>query len=141
MHCCLKRLIYIKTNFFLYLVHLLKSYIYLYIWEHWWEQNIFCSFTIPQAFWQSSALGALCTLGTSVVLYSLPQATLMSPAKEETRVCGHIYIYILYMVFIWAKIFPFHIDSWPEWDSNPWPCAYRAHALTTELSSQTMSGA
>ena len=58
--------------------------------EHWWEQNIFCSFTTPQAFWQSSAPGALSTLVTSVVLYSLTRATLMSPGKDETRVCGYI---------------------------------------------------
>ena len=66
--------------------------------EHWWEQNTLCSFTTPQAFWQSSAPGALCTLGTSVVLYSLIQATLMSPGmdegKDETRVCVYIYMYI-----------------------------------------------
>ena len=23
----------------------------------------------------------------------------------------------------------FYIESWPEWDSNPRPRAYRAHAL------------
>ena len=57
--------------------------------EHWLEQNIFCSFTTPQAFWQSSAPGALSTLVTSVVLYSLNEATLMSPLKNETRVCGY----------------------------------------------------
>ena len=67
--------------------------------EHWWEQNIFCSFTTPQAFWQSSAHGALSTLVTSVVLYSLTQATLKSPEKNETRVCGYIYIYI----YIWKN--------------------------------------
>ena len=27
---------------------------------------------------------------TSVALYSLTQATLMSPEKDETRVCGYI---------------------------------------------------
>ena len=62
--------------------------------EHWWEQYIFCSFTTPQAFWQSSAPGALSTLVTIVVLYSLTRATLISPGKDETRVCGYIYIYI-----------------------------------------------
>ena len=62
--------------------------------EHWWEQNIFCSFTAPQAFWQSSALGALSTLGKSVVLYSLTAGTLMSSGKDETRVCGYtLWIY------------------------------------------------
>ena len=44
----------------------------------------------PQVFWQSSAPDALSTLVTSVVLYSLTQATLMSPGKDETRVCGYI---------------------------------------------------
>ena len=50
----------------------------------------FCSFTTPQAFWQSSAPRALSNLVTSVVLYSLTQATLMSPGKDQTRVCGYI---------------------------------------------------
>ena len=44
-----------------------------------------------QAFWQSSAPGVLSTLVTSVVLYSLTRATLMSPGKDETRVCGYIH--------------------------------------------------
>ena len=35
---------------------------------------------------QSSVLCALSTLETSVVLYSLTQATLMSPGKSEQRV-------------------------------------------------------
>ena len=48
----------------------------------------FCSFTTPQAFWQSSAPGALSTLVTSAVHYSLTRATMMSPGKDETRVCG-----------------------------------------------------
>ena len=52
---------------------------------HWWEQNIFCSFTTPQAFWQSSAPGALSTLVTPVVLYSLTRATLMNPGKDEVK--------------------------------------------------------
>ena len=34
------------------------------------------------------------TLVTSVVLYLLTRAILMSPGKNETRVCGYIYIYI-----------------------------------------------
>ena len=38
-------------------------------------------------FWQSSAPRALSALVTSVVLYSLTRATLMSPGKDETRVC------------------------------------------------------
>ena len=63
--------------------------------ERWWEQNFFCSFTTPQAFSQSSASGALSTLVTSVVLYLLTRATLMSAGNDETRVCGYIYIYLL----------------------------------------------
>ena len=73
-------------------------YIYIYIYilfiehsgEHWWQQNIFCLFNAPQAFGQSSAPGALNTLATSFVLYSLTQTTLMSPGKDETHVCGYI---------------------------------------------------
>ena len=45
---------------------------------------------IFSAFWQSSAPGALSTLVKSVVLYSLTSATLMSPGKDETRVCGYM---------------------------------------------------
>ena len=40
-----------------------------------------------------------------------------------------------------AKVFQWHIGSWPEWDSNPRLHAYRAHALTTELSGLTMRSA
>ena len=49
----------------------------------------------------------------------------------------YIYIYI-YDIHIGLRFFRFHIESWPEWDSNPRPRAYRAHALTTELSGRTM---
>ena len=37
-----------------------------------------------------TAPGASSTLVISVVLYSLTRATLMSPGKDETRVCGYI---------------------------------------------------
>ena len=60
-------------------------------WEHGWEQNIFCLLTTPQAFRQASARGDLSTLMTSVVLYSLTWATLMSPGIDKTRVCGYIH--------------------------------------------------
>ena len=74
--------------------------------EDWWEPNIFCFFTTPQAFRQSSAPGALSTLVTSAVLYSLTRATLMSPGKDETRVCGYIYIYIskLNKIFVMSEV-------------------------------------
>ena len=52
---------------------------------------------------QSSAPGALSTLVTSVVLYSLTRATLMSPGKDETRVCGYICIYIYLYIRINLK--------------------------------------
>ena len=68
--------------------------------EHWWEQNIFCSFITPQAFWHSSAPGALSTLVTSVVLYSLTRATVMSPGKDETNVCGYLHLYIYIYIYI-----------------------------------------
>ena len=42
-----------------------------------------------------------------------------------------IYVYILQFY----NYIPFYK---PEWDSNPQPHAYHAHALTTELSGQTM---
>ena len=52
-----------------------------------------------------------------------------------------LYIYIYIYIYIWysflAKIFLFHIESWPEWDSNQQPPAHHAHALTTELSGRT----
>ena len=54
------------------------------------KRIFFCSFNTPQAFWQSSALGAFSTLVTSVVLYSLTRATLMSRRKDETRVYGYM---------------------------------------------------
>ena len=58
--------------------------------------NTVCSFTIPQVFWQSSAPGALSTLVTSVVLYSLTRATMMSPGNDETHICGYtLWIYSL----------------------------------------------
>ena len=57
----------------------------------------------PQAYWQSSAPGALSTLVTSVVLYLLTRDTLMSPGKDETQVCGWIYIYIyIYILTLYA---------------------------------------
>ena len=49
-----------------------------------------------------------------------------------------IYIYIYIWYSFWAKVFQFDIESWPEWDSNPQPRAYHAHALTTELSGRTV---
>ena len=43
-----------------------------------------------------------------------------------------IYRYI-YIGFFWL-----HIESWSEWDLNLQPHAYNAHALTNELSDQTI---
>ena len=40
---------------------------------------------------QSSAPGAFSALVTSVVLYYLIRATLMSPGKDKTRFCGYIH--------------------------------------------------
>ena len=45
------------------------------------------------------ALYSLSTLVTSVVLYSLTRATLMSPGKDETRVCGYIILYIYHIIY------------------------------------------
>ena len=60
--------------------------------EHWWERNILCSFTTPQAFWRGSARGASSTLVTSIVLCSLARDALMSPGGGGTRVCGYVYV-------------------------------------------------
>ena len=46
-----------------------------------------CFVCSPQAFWLSSVRGTLSTLVTSVVLYPLMRATLMSPGQNETGVC------------------------------------------------------
>ena len=61
--------------------------------QHTDENKVFfvCS---TQTFWLSSAPGALSTLVTSVVLYSLTRATLMSREKDETRVYRDICIYM-----------------------------------------------
>ena len=80
-------------SFYIYNIYIYILYIY--------NSNIFCSFTTSQGFWQSSVPGALSTLVTSVVLYSLTSATLMSPEKEETRV--QIYIYILQYQIMWKQ--------------------------------------
>ena len=69
--------------------YICSEFIHWALWEYRWEQNIFCSFTTPQVFWQRSAPGDLSTLVTSVVLYWLTWATLMSPGKDVTRVCGY----------------------------------------------------
>ena len=49
----------------------------------------------------------------------------------------YLSIYLSYLS-IYLFVFRFHIESWPEWDSNPQPCVYHAHAQTTELSGRTM---
>ena len=54
----------------------------------------FCSFTTPQAFWQSSAPGALSTLVTSVVLLVNPSHT--DESWEGRNTCMWIII-ILYV--------------------------------------------
>ena len=69
---CIKNALFFKAVFFKIFI----LYIYIY--------------TTLQAFWQSSAPGALSSLVASVVLYSLTRATLTSPGKDETCVCGHI---------------------------------------------------
>ena len=48
-------------------------------------------------------------------------------------------IYPIYPIYgIQDEVFRFHIESCPEWDPNQRPHGLRAHALTTELSGQTM---
>ena len=62
-----------------------------------WAQETYIY--IAHIYIQSSAPGALSTLVTSVVLYSLTRATLLSPGKDEARVCGYIYIYIYIYIY------------------------------------------
>ena len=78
----------------------ISIYLYLYIRS---EQNIFCSFTTPQAFWQSSSTGALSTLVTSVALYSLTRAT--DESWEGRNTCLHTYIYIYTHIYIYIYIY------------------------------------
>ena len=72
-------------------IYICSEFIHWALWETLMRSEYFCSFTTPQAFWKSSAPGPLSTLVKSVVLYSLTRATLMSPGKNETRVCGYVY--------------------------------------------------
>ena len=52
------------------------------------------------------------------------------------HVCRGIFRYIWYS--FWAKVFWFHVESWPKWNTNPQPRVDCAHALTTELPDRTM---
>ena len=66
--------LYIYIYIYIYIIYIMYVYIlYIYI-------NVYIS----------SAPGVLNTVERSVVLYSLTRATLMSPVKDETRVCGYI---------------------------------------------------
>ena len=65
-----------QGNIYIYIIYIYIIYIYIYR-----ERE-----RIDRL--QSSAPGALSTLVTSVVLYSLTRATLISPGKDETRVFG-----------------------------------------------------
>ena len=60
-------------------IYILYIYIYIYIYIHtcMWIHTLW--------------IYSLSTLVTQGVLYSLTWATMMSPAKDETRVCGYIY--------------------------------------------------
>ena len=66
---------------YIYLYILIYIYIYIYIYI--------------------SSPGGLSTLVTSVVLYSLIRATLMSPGKDERRVCIYIFIYVLIVMVLY----------------------------------------
>ena len=91
--------------------------------------GVFCIFSTLYIHWTSlNYLFHACIIN----LLKLPFRVIL--AGFISRADGYICIYM----HTWAKVFRFHIESWPEWDSNPRPCAYRAHALTTELSGRTM---
>ena len=74
---------------------------YIYVYTYIYFIYIHIYIYIYKTFWQSSETGVLSTLVTSVVLYLLTRATVMSPGKEETRVCRYIYIYI----YIYIKLY------------------------------------
>ena len=74
----------LNFTIYIYIYTQIDIYIYIYMYVY--------VYTHTQAFWQSSAPSVLSTLVTSVVLYSLTRATLMSPGQDETRACGYIYI-------------------------------------------------
>ena len=63
-----------------------SEFIHWALWRTLMKTECFSSFTTPQSFWQSSAPCALRTLVTSVFLYSLTRAALMSLGKAEIRV-------------------------------------------------------
>ena len=73
--------------------------------EHWWERNIFCSFTMPQAFWQSPAPDGLNTLVTSVVLYSQPEPHWWVLGRTK-HVSVDIYIICVYVSTNYSKFLP-----------------------------------
>ena len=82
-------------------------YIYIYIYIYVYIYIYFCikmlsTLTIYTTYiYIYIYFGALSTLVTSVVLYLLTRATLMSPGKDESRACGYIYIYIYIFLYSW----------------------------------------
>ena len=75
-----------------------------------------------------------------IYIYTHTHTHTHTHTRTHTYIHTHIYIYIYIHIWFsyWAKVFWFHIESWPKWDLNPQPCAYHAYALTIELSGRTM---
>ena len=67
-----------------------SEFIYWALWRTMIRTKYFfvCS---PDPFWLCSVPGVLSTLVTSVVFYSLTQATLISPVQDKTHVCRYVH--------------------------------------------------
>ena len=79
--------------------------------------------------------------GSSTITCRVSLATI-DKNSHSSHIYGILMYICIYYIYIWysywAKVFRFHVESWPEWESNPWPRAYCVHALTTELSGWMM---
>ena len=84
-------------------------YIYIYIYIHALWRRLMRAEYFLVVHHTISILGKLSTWcfehsgDISCSLYSLTQAPVMSPGKDETRVCGNIYIYIYIYITNYSK--------------------------------------
>ena len=54
-----------------------------------WKPDVWLVFYCNSIDWSSPDVGS----DVYIYVYSLTRATLMSPGKDKTRVCGYVYIY------------------------------------------------
>ena len=96
---------FFKNIFLIHIHTYIHTYIYIYIYIYICMENtdenriFFCLFTKPHAFWQSSALGTLSTLATSVVN---PSHT--DESWEGRNTCLWIYLWIYIYIYIYIYI-------------------------------------